>query len=789
MFGKRLSLVLVVLCGALSAQAYEEDTHYSLTYVLMRLACFSHAEALTIASADQGLDDNEETDPALASEHNRKWHALDDSRAAVLARKSFLFSRASASKNLVDLGQYFHYQQDHWSHRKVKGENWEPYGPTIGHAIDFHQPDRVPWDKETARNAARETFNDAKRYLKDVLGRTPSDTPDTIIDALIDAQCRAYTKDALGNWNQANPDDVAGSLDAIARKLYLEGEIKKPIESPRTERKVHLVFDDGGAVVNVQEVTAIMQGITDYNLGTPGSPPPDAWTPTSPPTLSTTDHQTGSYQGTEWTADVMCSFKLELTEETKGGPIEWCYRTCRGGKHATHAECDPSCNDNCHLSHGDDILRAHCEVQADAVRGAIPEMETGPLPGYVWGPAQQKVQQRLAEMVRLYSQATFTPPMNHFSVFCGCSMRQYGYRKFKLIMVTKILETMKPAGGSEQKITKTAETVAAFVWQPDGRKPLVQKDFVNCVCAKTSTAMVPTKTGGPLVTQPCPGPQAIGTDNPNAIPPIMFTGVGIDQCTVPMPPPGTIAIKVFIPAGTRLIADNATYQVLVVMANTTISVAPNPPPALFASLVPNVQPEQMIPVACGEFNKKPPQGVPYKLGPPSSHALMQRIGVAAERQAMKGAWDQERTWIATDQVSLEAMRKRLVPPPSRANYLNSLWDLATMCWVDVQNEPFHALMQPDLVLDHRASPGAAQWFIGQADALYPNQMAALLIKDGPATMSKLDSATTPYAVALMKGLKNAADPALHAAIPPLLDAMPASVKASVMRQVFPAKSP
>jgi hypothetical protein len=47
------------------AQAYEADIHYSATYVLARASGWSTRDARIIASADEGVDENEETVAAL----------------------------------------------------------------------------------------------------------------------------------------------------------------------------------------------------------------------------------------------------------------------------------------------------------------------------------------------------------------------------------------------------------------------------------------------------------------------------------------------------------------------------------------------------------------------------------------------------------------------------------------------------------------------------------------------------------------------------------------------------
>ena len=57
--------LLVSLQAMCPAQAYEADVHYSTTFVLARAVGWSEADALTIASANQGVDENQDTVAAL----------------------------------------------------------------------------------------------------------------------------------------------------------------------------------------------------------------------------------------------------------------------------------------------------------------------------------------------------------------------------------------------------------------------------------------------------------------------------------------------------------------------------------------------------------------------------------------------------------------------------------------------------------------------------------------------------------------------------------------------------
>lgn len=147
-----LSLPVVTASVRPVPRAYEEDVHFFFTYVLMRLVCFSHIEALQIASADQSIDDDFSTGPIVFNigDNNAKWHAFGTPEE-VNKRKQELWDRACKSKSFVEFGQYLHFQEDTHSHVDSEGK---PYGPTVGHAKDFRQPDRVPNNKQRAREMA-----------------------------------------------------------------------------------------------------------------------------------------------------------------------------------------------------------------------------------------------------------------------------------------------------------------------------------------------------------------------------------------------------------------------------------------------------------------------------------------------------------------------------------------------------------------------------------------------------------------------------------------------------------
>ncbi len=246
---------------------YEEDVHFTFTYVLMRLACFTHEEALQIASADQGVDDNGSTGPGLNTDSNSDWHAFG-TKEDIARRKRLLWDRACKKKSLVALGEYFHFQEDSHSHVDEKGE---PYGPGIGHAGAGHQPDRVPNHPDRARAMAKEKLEDARKFIKECLDHEPAAMiPDDMISFLIDAVSMGYSHDAFGFVNEADLKVTAESLQRILDKWFKEGKITKEIKVPQQSDKLGYKFDKDGNVLNQDEIDKKLADAKSVSYVDPG---------------------------------------------------------------------------------------------------------------------------------------------------------------------------------------------------------------------------------------------------------------------------------------------------------------------------------------------------------------------------------------------------------------------------------------------------------------------------------------------------------------------------------------
>lgn len=166
MKGLLCASLLVLLQTLAVAQAYEGDVHYSTTYVLARAVGWSQADALTIASANQAVDENRETVAALEmnmspgaslasyvttslhqAEKNLKFHCFSatpeqadeispDVREVVAARFAGLPKDAGPqghARRLIALGTALHCQQDAFAHVAFGGSCGTFPGSCHGH--------------------------------------------------------------------------------------------------------------------------------------------------------------------------------------------------------------------------------------------------------------------------------------------------------------------------------------------------------------------------------------------------------------------------------------------------------------------------------------------------------------------------------------------------------------------------------------------------------------------------------------------------------------------------------
>jgi hypothetical protein len=180
-----------LLGGAGLARAFDDDTHFALTYYLARKLGYTKEEAYKVASADVSVDTNDNTSPLgwTDSDKRRKFHAFPDSdlpegarQAALQALQDALWDDALKTGNP---GAFLHFAQDKISHQDFGNYTGQAWG------LNGHRADFLSADQPRARQVTWETVNNLKKFLKEYLGRDAKPLLrkeiDGVLQQLIDA--------------------------------------------------------------------------------------------------------------------------------------------------------------------------------------------------------------------------------------------------------------------------------------------------------------------------------------------------------------------------------------------------------------------------------------------------------------------------------------------------------------------------------------------------------------------------------------------------------------------------
>ena len=250
MFSTLALAAALLVFRPVNAWCYEKDVHFSLTYVLARASGFEDREALIVASADVGMDLNASTAawPVTSFDFRRKnrlWHSFGKNRHEVLRRRDDLWQRAITTRDLINLGQFLHFEQDLYSHRRKLGPDWEPYGDAIGHVLQGNTPDRIPYNVPLAQEMAQETASYLLRFSTEVLGRHSTGEPVEKSDAMVGRLAAAYTRITARPGNSKRP--VTGTEPQWGRSD--PDKVIIALGSPPLSQIVPLKFSSSGYIV------------------------------------------------------------------------------------------------------------------------------------------------------------------------------------------------------------------------------------------------------------------------------------------------------------------------------------------------------------------------------------------------------------------------------------------------------------------------------------------------------------------------------------------------------------
>jgi hypothetical protein len=244
-----------ILCACLlvsfqsmsAALAYEADIHYSATYVLARAVGWAKADALTIASANEGVDANPHTVAALEidtapspsalrqAEKNLRFHCFSKARgragqisADVLEVMSGHFAevpehdedpRRNASR-LIALGVALHCQQDAHSHVGYGGSCGPYPGSCYGHT---HQ---TVFDQLVFRLLGKHYFNPDHPGVSGRLLKMLQGTASELAGRRPKASSRSIPRHALAVLSDALRDSGIELPDEVRRDCnrYIAGK-------------------------------------------------------------------------------------------------------------------------------------------------------------------------------------------------------------------------------------------------------------------------------------------------------------------------------------------------------------------------------------------------------------------------------------------------------------------------------------------------------------------------------------------------------------------------------------
>jgi hypothetical protein len=240
-----------ILCACLlaslqwmsTAQAYEADIHYSTTYVLARAVGWSEADAVTIASANQGVDENQDTVAALEvettpsaslagyvtsslrqAEKNLQFHCFSKTRGQAGKISTDVRNVISShfaevrdhdadprrhSGRLIALGVALHCQQDAYSHAGFGGSCGSNPGSCYGHThqtlfdqVAFRLLGKHYFDPDHPAVSGERLHEALKETVKELASRRPTRSSRSISNHdLVDLS------DALRGSGLELPDD------------------------------------------------------------------------------------------------------------------------------------------------------------------------------------------------------------------------------------------------------------------------------------------------------------------------------------------------------------------------------------------------------------------------------------------------------------------------------------------------------------------------------------------------------------------------------------------------------
>jgi hypothetical protein len=123
--------------------------------------------------------------------------------------------------------------------------------------------------------------------------------------------------------------------------------------------------------------------------------------------------------------------------------------------------------------------------------------------------------------------------------------------------------------------------------------------------------------------------------------------------------------------------------------------------------------------------KEPGEGVRYYPYSSPDH-IWNRLATMSGQAMIRGPWDQARTWIYTDKASMNDINERVMLGVSPSQYVNGLYDVASLGGLRPKDYSSKTLFDPRLLASYGAKENAFDWFSSTAPLTSWNQFDSYL---------------------------------------------------------------
>lgn len=417
----------------------------------------------------------------------------------------------------------------------------------------------------------------------------------------------------------------------------------------------------------------------------------------------------------------------------------YCTSACKGGKHATHAECDSTCDKPCTEKHSytmttyltfpkaekDANYGKFSKAIKDATKRDPSESPTQQLNNSLEVMLERKVMDDAYGEDK--SKGNLTLVWEHWAKPCSKVHRIPLAWRTPIKVHWELGQEVSGANGKkEMKEVSKGDFVANLDLPSKEYKD--EKPLVECLCAATkdkNEMSAPIDQTAYIYQKGSPPVELCSAD----VSKYGFTFVCKDMNTgevtatnyQPMP------VDLVVQEGLVLHCLEDSDQDMVVVRGCMLHLPG------WIPLCGTAEPATgQIRLHCINMTKhEPNSNLKYVPELPGSETL-RRLAVFQSHQMIGGPWDQARTWIWTDHATLDQINKVMMLPLGESSYLRALWQLSTVDpSLDWSSDEMRPCLQPSLIVG-AVQKEATEWFVGEMAFVDPGGLANWVDQNGAA---------------------------------------------------------